>query len=178
VRAGIAADPAVHRTSYLELEQMLLDDYCANGKKSLDRMEDACGHLRAFFGLNRARQITTPRILRYIRQRQEVDSVANATINRELAALKRMFSLVRTAGKVTLAQCPHIPMLREDNVRSGFLEPEAFRALVGDTSADLAPLLQASYITGWRIRAELLTRQRHDVDLRAGFLSEAVHCLA
>jgi hypothetical protein len=45
---------------------------------------------------------------------------ANATINRELAAFKRTFTLAIQAGK--LVQRPFIPMLAEDNVRKGFFE--------------------------------------------------------
>jgi hypothetical protein len=44
--------------------------------------------------------------------------VSNAEINRELTALKRMFNLAIQAGK--LLQKPHIPLLKEDNVRVGF----------------------------------------------------------
>ena len=49
---------------------------------------------------------------------------SNGEINRELTALKHMFSLALEAGKL-LAK-PYIPMLREDNIRKGFFEPTAF----------------------------------------------------
>ena len=49
----------------------------------------------------------------------------NSTINREMAALKRMFRLGLRLGAV--ATLPHIQMLQEDNVRSGFFEPGEFK---------------------------------------------------
>jgi hypothetical protein len=59
---------------------------------------------------------------------------ANATINRELSALKRMFTLAIQAGK--LLQLPHIPMLAEDNVRKGFFERAEFES-VREAGTDL-----------------------------------------
>ena len=47
---------------------------------------------------------------------------AAASVNRELAIVKRMYVLAMQAEK--LLHRPHIPMLREDNVRQGFFEAE------------------------------------------------------
>jgi hypothetical protein len=52
---------------------------------------------------------------------------ANATINRELAALKRMFNLGIQAEKIDRKS--HIAMLQEDNVQRGFFEYAQFVAL-------------------------------------------------
>jgi len=68
-------------------------------------------HLKEFFGDARAQDITTDRITAYVVTRQ-AERAANATINRELAALKRMFRLAEISGKV--AQRPYVPMLREE----------------------------------------------------------------
>jgi site-specific recombinase XerD len=57
-------------------------------------------HLENTFGLDRALDITTDRINAHIAQRQD-SGAKNATINRELAALKRMFSLAMQAGKLS-----------------------------------------------------------------------------
>ena len=59
-------------------------------------------------------QINTANVQRYVQDRQE-KGAANSTINRELAALKRMFVLAIKAEK--LLYRPHIPMLQEHNVR-------------------------------------------------------------
>lgn len=88
---------------------------------------------------------------------RQAAEAANATINRELAALKRMFRLGEIAGKI--AQRPCIPMLQEDNARKGFFEAVEFRAVLAGLPDAVKPLAEVAYITGWRIRSELLTRQ-------------------
>jgi hypothetical protein len=63
-----------------------------------------------------------------------------ATVNRELSALKRMFRLGQRAGKV------------------------------GERPLHRRPVFETAYLTGWRVKSELLRRQRHHVDLAAGWL--------
>src|SRR5262249_494137 len=55
----------------------------------------------------------------------------NGTINRELGTLKRMFRLALQYTPPKVARIPHVPMLEERNIRSGFLEHEDFLALRG-----------------------------------------------
>lgn len=152
---------------YEDLEQMLLDHYRTNGLRSLARIEGALQHLRGFFSRALAMEVLPDRILRYIAYRQE-QKAANATINRELAALRRMFILGERSEKVV--RRPHIALLQELNARKGFLEPDVFRAVVAAPPDDLKPLIEAAYLTGWRLRSELLTRQWEHVDFKAGWL--------
>jgi site-specific recombinase XerD len=88
-------------------------------------------HLKGFFGLDRALDITTDRIRAYISHRQG-EGVSNSSINRELAGLKRMFSLAVQAGK--LSSRPYVPSLEENNARQGFLDHAGFLALRESTS--------------------------------------------
>jgi len=80
------------------------------------------------FELIRVPQITTPRISAYIESRIN-DGAANATINRELAALKRMLNLGAQQTPPIVDRVPHIPMLQENNIRKGFFEHDEFLAL-------------------------------------------------
>jgi hypothetical protein len=59
---------------------------------------------------------------------RQAAGAANATVNRELALLKRMFSLAVKDGK--LHARPYIPMLRENNTRRGFFEADQFSSLL------------------------------------------------
>src|SRR5437868_13713054 len=74
----------------------LLDDltteYTANGRKSLRRTRISIAHLRRAFGDARAQSLDTASIRHYMAQRQAA-GVSNATVNRELAALKRALTL-------------------------------------------------------------------------------------
>jgi integrase len=159
--------PGADRTTFEDLAALLLTEYRANERRSLDRAEDAVGHLRTFFDGYTAKAITTTRILEYVRTRQAAKA-ANATINRELAALKRMFRLGERSGKV--GRRPSIDLLQENNVRTGFFEEPEFRAVVSHLPEDLQPVYEAAYLTGWRVKSELLTRQWADVDFRGGWL--------
>jgi hypothetical protein len=60
--------------------------------------------------------------------------------NRELAALKRMFNFApqQTPPKVT--HKPYIPMLEENNIRTGFFEYDEFMALRAALLEYLKPL--------------------------------------
>jgi site-specific recombinase XerD len=72
-----------------------------------------------FFGDYKAQYVDTDLVKKYISERLE-QGVANATINRELAAVKRMFNLAIQGAKIF--RKPYIPMLQENNVRKGFFE--------------------------------------------------------
>ncbi len=91
---------------------------------------------------------------------------SNAEINRELALLKRMFSLAMQATK--LLHRPHIPMLREDNTRTGFFEPEQYQAALAHLPEAIRPVITFAYLTGWRIASEILPLEWRQVDFRAG----------
>src|SRR5712691_10215839 len=166
VRQGIYV-PDADQTRFDDLATLLINEYRANARKSLDRVEDAVGHLAAFFKGCRAQAISTDRILAYVRQRQEQEA-ANATINRELAALKRMFRLGERAGKVV--RRPSIDMLQENNARTGFFERDEFDAVLAHLPADLKAVFEVAYVTGWRVKSELLTRQWAHVDFQSGWL--------
>jgi integrase len=93
-------------------------------------------------------------------------TVSNGEINRELTALKRMFTLAVQAGKIL--HRPHIPMLRENNVRTGFFEFDQFRSLRAHLSEPLRPVVTFAYITGWRVTDEVLPLEWRRVDFKSG----------
>src|SRR5215468_11930044 len=159
--------PDAEQTRFDDLVTLLLDDYRANSRKSLDRVEDAIDHLNEMFTGSRAQAITSERIRGYVRHRQD-ERAANATINRELAALKRMFRLGERAGKVV--RRPFIAMLQEHNARTGFFERDQFDRVLAHLSEDLKAVFEADYIAGWRVKSELLTRQWGHVDFQSGWL--------
>jgi site-specific recombinase XerD len=100
--------PGEERLSFEDLAKMLIVDYEINGKRSLESVRLSIRHLREFFGLDRAVDITADRVAKYVRERQK-ESAANGSINRELAALKRAFTLATRAGKLNCA--PYVPLL-------------------------------------------------------------------
>ena len=130
---GVPVSPRLGRLLFGEAASDLLNDYAANGRRSAPEVEGRIRlHLEPFFGAHRMASITTPDIRKYINERQ-LDGAANGAINRELAALKRMFSLAVQGGKLLFR--PHIPMLFERNVRTGFFALGSSRARISTTCA-------------------------------------------
>ena len=139
VARGVPISAKIGRLRYEEAAEDFLNDYKTNRRRSLSDVERwDRRHLRPWFNGRRMANITTVDVRAYVAARQEAEA-ANATINRELAALKRMFSLAIQAGK--LLHKPHIPMLRERNVRQGFFEREQFFAVRGYLAPQLRGLV-------------------------------------
>jgi hypothetical protein len=109
-------------------------------------------HILPVLGYRRAAAITTADINKFIADRQTAQAT-NGEINRELAAIKRAFTLGIRGGK--LLTKPYIPMLKENNVRKGFFEREAFEAVRNALPEDLRGMVTFAHITGWRIPSEV-----------------------
>ena len=146
-----------------ELLDDLILDYKVNGK-SLAWAKIVCDvHLRPVFGSLKASKMTTEHAKRYMEARQEVGR-KNATINRELALLRRSFNLARRHTPPKVAAVPYIPTLEENNVRKGFFEDEQYQALLTKLPEDIRPILAFGYYTGAR-KGEILSLQWSQVDL-------------
>jgi integrase len=185
--AGIAAGPEAQRATLHDLATLVATDYQNNGLRSLRQVVGAFDRLAEFFGgrdftrtitrgrletLRRegrsflARRITVDQIESYKRARLEGGAAA-ATINRELAALKRGFRLATRVGR--LVARPDFSLLREHNVRRGFFEAEQFEAVVSELPKPLQAVATFLYWTGWR-KQEALTLEWRHVDRRAGVI--------
>ena len=116
--------PVAQRPRYEQMRDALYADYPTNHRKSLRIGKDGkpyvCGvsHLDDFFAGRRASAMNTG-LLRECIVKRQTHPASNGTINRELALLRRMFSLAVEDG--TLRTIPHFPMLREAAPRKGFL---------------------------------------------------------
>ena len=126
-------------------------------------------HLMPFFTRIRACDITTDRMRRYIDARL-AECAQVATVNRELALLKRAFNLARECTPPKVKAVPYIPMLKESNVRKGFVRSDGYGRLAeecGRVGLWMRALLECGYSYGWR-HEELLNLRTRQVDLLAG----------
>ena len=82
----------------------------------------------ANFGAARIAEVNSHAIDKYVDQRLD-QGAQNATINRELADLKRMFRLGYRATPPKVSHLPHIPIHKEHNERTGFVEDEQYSRL-------------------------------------------------
>ena len=180
IARGAPVTSKVGRLRFDEARDDFVNERRINGHGSMKKLEARIeNHLTPFFGRRRMADITTPLIRTYVAERMTEAIVSkpghapktrppasHATINRELTILKRMFSLAIEAGK--LLQRPYIPMLKEDNVRTGFFEVDAFNAVRRNLPEELRPVVTFAYITGWRVNSEVLPLEWRQVDLKAG----------
>ena len=163
IALGRFIGPEAERVTIRQLAKDYENDYRVNGKKSLDKAERVLKHVLAFFGDYKAYHVGTDLVNKYISARLE-QGAANATINRELAALKRMFNLGIQAEQIY--RKPYIPMLQENNVRKGFFEHGDFVALRNALPDYFKPVVTFAYYTGWR-KQEILSLRWNQVDLQS-----------
>jgi integrase len=185
------------KVSFDELAEEFIMDYRINNKKSLDRAELSVEHLRAEFGGVKIPDITTPHIQRYVSERLKwtcevcdhrfqfkeklhcpkcgetklKKGAANATINRELSALKRMLNLGAKQTPPKVNRVPYIPMLKENNTRKGFFEQGQFLALREAIPAYLRTFVTFGYKVGWRDKEIASLKWGKNVDLASGIVT-------
>jgi integrase len=165
VTTGAVTGLTPKKTRILELAEDFIRDYKINGKTSLDDAEARWRlHLEPFFGRMKASQVTSVLLNKYVDKRQEAGA-ANGTINRELAALKRMFNLGHEATPPKIFYIPHFPTLAENNVRQGFLEDAQYQKLL-ESCLEIwfQAIVEVGATYGWRI-GELLKLRVNQINL-------------
>jgi integrase len=164
---GLAASPDPRRTMVDDLLEALKNRYRVEGRRSLERLEDAVEHLlRMFRGVSAAR-VKGADVLRYANLRLE-EKAKPATINRELAALRAAYRL--GLDNDTIVAMPRIRLLPENNARQGFADAKQVAAICRHLSPDLSDAVQFMFITGWRSRSEVLPLTWAQVDFAGGFV--------
>ncbi len=163
--SGTFTGPQVERILVSELAVDFLRDYRVNERKSYKDAERRwTKHLNPFLGGMRAAAVSTSTINRYIEHRQN-QGAENATINRELAALKRMFNLAARSTPPKVHRVPAISCLKENNTRTGFVDDAEYEKL-----ARFYPelwwraYLAVGYNFGWR-KGNMLGLRVRQVDL-------------
>jgi integrase len=91
---------------------------------------------------------------------------SKATVNRELAFLRKMMNLGRDEGLVL--RVPKIEMLQEAPARGGFVDETQFKSLLPHLRVDLRCVVALGYKLGWRVRSEVLTLTWEQVSLDDG----------
>ncbi len=180
-REGQVAD---RRFSGLRVERTTFDDLAKdfltkctikNKKSSADRAARSVKALEHAFTKVKAIDITTDEINEYILERKS-EGMSNATINRELSALKTMFSLgVKSKPPKVMPQPKGwIELLPENNVRTGYFEHGEYLKLLNALPEYLKPVFTIAYHFGMR-KEEILSLTWRQVDLVEGMITlEAV----
>jgi site-specific recombinase XerD len=146
VATGNFIEPSDRKLTIDEIYQLVIDDYRMNNMPSLHDTEarwqrqpkpgepmPAPGRLKKEFAGMRALALTTERLNKYILKYQRTDKNphgrSNATINRDLAALRRGYHLAEQGKLIQIQMIPHFPMLEESEPRQGFVEYEDYDKL-------------------------------------------------
>lgn len=162
------------KVGFEELAEDFLEFYRDRGRRSLERAETSVKHLQAYFAGKRSAEITPEAIEDYIKtRRQELSKLRKptspASINRELAALSKMFSLAIRHKKADKNPVMAVERLQEHNVRDRVLSLEEFQRLLDAAPNYLRPILLLAHDTAMR-RGEILNLRWSQVDLKHGFI--------
>lgn len=158
--------PKQRKIKMRELWHELIRYYELQGKATLDHLESKWKlRLESFFGDIQASQITTDLLTEYMLKCQK-DGLENATINRDLAALHKAFTLGFKCTPKKVQSIPVFPdRLPEATPRKGFVEQRQFDALCAATKELwMRALITTAYTFGFR-RGELLNMKVGQVDL-------------
>lgn len=150
------------------LFEMVIDDYIEHERHDLYTCRRRISkHLSPVLGDVRAADFGSEHVRKYIRGRKTAKpKPANATINRELAIIRRAFHLAAACNPAKVSRIPFIEELPEGNVRQGFLEHAQYLGL-RDELPDYARLaLVIAYHCGNR-KGELMQLEWSMVDLKA-----------
>jgi integrase len=158
VARGVRITSAANHLTAAEAFQSVLDDYAVQRRRSKADTERRISlHLAPFFGTCKLSAVSDDDVRRYVLKRQG-EGAKNATINRELAVLSRAYSLAKLPAR------PEIPHLVERNVRKGFLDAAQFDAVRAKLPAPVYAAVTFAYLTGWRIRSEVLPIEWRQID--------------
>jgi integrase len=149
-------------------------------KRSWPRDRTSIRALSPYFGGERLAEITPALIEQYRAWRRDTISrrgqpMTPASINRELACLKRMFNVARKGLIVLKGGVPaenpvtSVSLARESNTRDRVLSREEFDHLMAVAPTHLKPILLTAYHTGMR-KSEILRLTWDRVDLKAGMI--------
>jgi hypothetical protein len=122
VRHGIVPDSRGLR--YEDLREAFFDDYISKGKKSIRHDKDGKPYLEAvkrldtYFAGFRAVEIDADSVRKFQRQQLAL-GMANGSINRSVAALRRMFKLAQEDEKIRAFPDAHGGQTEERDIAAG-----------------------------------------------------------
>jgi integrase len=159
IHNGIGPGTRYEKVTFQVLKELLVTDYKHRGQK-----RPRVSHLEAQFEDYLAMEITTTEIKKFIDKRK-AEGAANATINQDLRALRRMFNLAKRETPPLVREAPYVELLPENNAKQGFFEDITFEAFRDALPSYLKAFVTFGYLTGWR-REEVagLTWDRIDME--------------
>ena len=148
-----------------QLLDLVIEDYRFNQRSTTyDAGLRVDKHLRPFFAQKKAVEVTSPIIKKYTSARSK--EAESATVNKELAYLRRAFRLGLQHEPSLVEKVPYIRMLPVDNARTGMVDHEQYRALRDSLPSYARIALVVAYHTGAR-KGEIQKIRLDKIDFRA-----------
>jgi integrase len=144
------------RATVADLLQLVLNNYRLRERRTTGNVEiQIKKHLAPALGHIRVADLRTKDIDHYRKLRKSQPGhcgnlTSNATINRELAVLRRGLTLGRRQEPPMVLRDFYIEMLPENNIRQGFLRDEAYNLLLAELPEHLRALAGVGCETGIR----------------------------
>ena len=101
---------------------------------------------------------------------ERIKEVSPATVNRELACLKHMFTMAINWGKLSENPVKKVKLFKENNQRIRYLEEYEREALLRACKGYLRNIVIIALNTGMR-RGEILNLKWRDIDFKRGIIS-------
>jgi len=151
-----------------KMTELYLENYSKPNKKSSRRDVTSINNLKPFFAAKYLHEITPLDMEKYKRERQ--GQVSNATVNREVACLKHIFTKAIEWGIVQKNPGKKVKLLRERNTRLRYLNEKEIGRLYDACAKHLRPIVIVALNTGMR-KEEILSLRWKDVDYRIRTIS-------
>jgi integrase len=167
VSAGRRVGP--ERATIADLCALVVEDNRLRRLRDADHVEWRYrAHIDSALGSLPASRFGSAQVRQYVAQRRSAGA-SDATINRELAIVRRGFKLGAQEDPPLVQRQPVIAKLEEDNVRQGFLEQDQYEKLLEELPSKLKALFVCGYHTGAR-KNELRRVQWTQVDWEGGVI--------
>ncbi len=161
----------VRRENKIKFEDLARDFINLYSKLNKKSWQSDVFNIRALCKVFKGRlfqEITPFEIEKYKSER--LQSVGPATVNRELATLKTIFSTAIAWGKTDVNPARTVKNLKEPHGRLRFLEKEEIGTLLAHCSGMLKPVVIVALHTGMR-RGEILGLKWQDIDFRRNIIT-------
>ena len=162
------------KTSFRKLAEWYLNLPEVKAKRSYNRDQRSVKLLLAHFGGRLLKDISPATVESYKQMRlskanYKGTTTKPATVNRELACLKTVFSKAVKNGKAERNPAQGVKLLKENNVRDRVLSSEESALLLTHCQSYLKPIVKLAYLSGMRL-GEILGLTWGQFDIKEGFI--------